>query len=77
MVFIPGWIPTYVSELISDCWSDDSENRSIFKDIFEVLRRNEFKISRVIESYVESIESEERNNAARGQTLFDLADYST
>jgi serine/threonine protein kinase len=78
---IPGWIPAFVFQLISKCWDDDPENRPTFKEIFEVLRMNEFKISHecdstVIESYVERIECKERENAARPQTFFDLPDVS-
>jgi serine/threonine protein kinase len=74
---IPGWIPAFVFQLISECWSVNPTKRPTFSDIQEILRSNDFMInqecdSAVIVSYVENIENEERENAARPRTFLDL-----
>jgi serine/threonine protein kinase len=77
---IPGWIPAFVFEMISNCWSEDPKVRPTFSEILNILRENEFKISpecdsNVISSYVERIESIESENVARSQNIFHLADH--
>jgi serine/threonine protein kinase len=74
---IPGWIPAFVFQMISECWSEDPKVRPTFSDILNTLRENEFKISpecdsNVISSYVERIEGIESENEARSQKILTL-----
>jgi serine/threonine protein kinase len=61
---IPAYVPEFVSEIIkSGLWSESERNRS-FCDIFEILKRNDFKISDGVDSaevsaFVSWVESSE------------------
>jgi hypothetical protein len=41
---IPGNLPMFVQELMLLCWNHDPEKRPMFKDIFILLRDNQFQI---------------------------------
>jgi serine/threonine protein kinase len=77
---IPGWIPAFVFQMISNCWSRHPKVRPTFNEILNILRENEFKISpecdsNLISSYVERIERIEIENEARSQKIFHFADH--